>query len=225
MHGDDPFAALRHELVERQLRGRGIHDEGVLRAMDLVPRERFVPATMVASAYDDCPLPIGQGQTISQPYTVAFMAQEARLRPSDRVLEIGTGSGYGAAVLGQLAADVFTVERIESLADEARQRLAALGYVNVHVRISDGTVGLAEEGPYDAIVVTAGAESLPEAYLEQLAGGGRIVIPVGRVPYQQSLYRFTRTDGQLRVENLGGFAFVPLIGEFGWSEGEARQRP
>jgi len=199
-------------MVEHQLRARGIGDERVLAAMNRVPREAFIDAALRDSAYADGALPIGEGQTISQPFTVAFMAEAARIRPTDRVLEIGTGSGYGAAVLSQLAAEVHTIERLPDLAEGARRHLAAAGYPNVHVVTGDGTSGLPEHAPYDAIVVTAGAVSLPEALVEQTAAGGRIVIPIGEFHAGQTMYRFTRRDGRIDSESLGGFAFVPLIG-------------
>jgi protein-L-isoaspartate(D-aspartate) O-methyltransferase len=163
-------------------------------------------------------LPIGFGQTISQPFTVAFMCQALQLEGTEKVLEIGAGSGYGAAVLSLLASSVFTMERVPGLVNSARASLAQGGYQNVQVIAGDGTLGLPAESPFDAIVVTAGAETLPDAYLRQLRAGGRIVIPLGRSRHNQTMYRFTRLDGQLQIENLGGFAFVPLIGRYGWHE-------
>lgn len=204
-------------MVENQLRTRGITDPRVLAAMLEVPREEFVPLGERFVAYEDGPLPIGRGQTISQPFTVAFMAQALQLQGQEKVLEIGTGSGYGAAVLSRLAREVYTVERIESLAQQAQQHLSRLDYNNVQVFIADGSLGLPNEAPFDAIVVTAGAKNLPQAYVEQLNEGGRIVIPIGDLPNTQTMMRVTKTDGQLTAENLGAFAFVPLIGENGWS--------
>jgi protein-L-isoaspartate(D-aspartate) O-methyltransferase len=224
-HSGDPFAAARQRMVDYQLRRRGIRDPRVLWAMASVPREEFAPADRRDEAYDDGPLPIGFGQTISQPYTVAFMCEALQLRGGERVLEIGTGSGYGAAVLSLLAGEVYTVERIAELADEARRLLQRLGYSNVHVCIGDGTLGWPPGAPYDAIVVTAGGSGLPEAYLQQLADGGRIVIPLGSMPYSQNLYRFVRSGGELRVEDLGAFAFVPLVGQHGWSNDDAADAP
>lgn len=212
------FARLRRWMVDEQLREHGISDERVLDAMGRVPREDFVPDELRGAAYEDGPLPIGCGQTISQPYTVAFMCQALQLTGPEKVLEIGAGSGYGAAVLSRLAAQVFTVERIPELARSARANLAQAGCENVYVVAGDGTLGLPDEAPFDGIVVTAGAETLPDAYVRQLKPGGRIVIPVGRSRYGQTMYRFTRGDEHLRVENLGGFAFVPLIGKYGWHE-------
>ena len=201
----------------RQLRPRGIHDERVLSAMASVPREEFVPADVKASAYDDGALPIGEGQTISQPVVVAFMAEAMKLTPADKVLEIGTGSGYGAAILSQLAAEVHTVERIAALADRAAETLKRLGYLNVHVHLSDGTLGLASKGPFDAISVTAAAREVPQPLLDQLADGGRLVIPVGSLHGQQ-MQRITRRGDRFETENFGPYAFVPLIGEHGWPE-------
>jgi protein-L-isoaspartate(D-aspartate) O-methyltransferase len=205
------FVQLRHNMVIDQLVRRGIHDERVLAALRNVPREHFVPASLRDRAYDDCALPIGHEQTISQPYTVAFMCQEARLHPRDRVLEIGTGSGYGAAVLSELAQAVYTVERIDELYQAAASRLAALGYNNVEVYLRDGRLGLPGEAPFDAIVVAAGAEAVPEAYRKQVASGGRIVMPVGP-PGAQQMVRLTRRGSEWQQDTLGGFGFVPLVG-------------
>ena len=208
------FDLLRHKMVAEQLLRRGIRDPRVLEAMGRVPREKFVPPTLLHKVYDDCALPIGFEQTISQPFTVAFMCQEARLRQTDTVLEIGTGSGYGAAVLTELARSVHTVERIEELYHLAAERLIALGNRNVRVHLGDGSLGLPTEAPFDAILCTAGAEHLPLAYQEQLADGGRLVIPIG-VPSGQTMYRLTRTGDQWHGENLGSFGFVPLVSDDG----------
>ncbi|MBI3862881.1 MAG: protein-L-isoaspartate(D-aspartate) O-methyltransferase [Planctomycetia bacterium] len=210
------FIDLRSQMVEAQLAGHGIADPRVLDAMGRIPREQFVPTEMRDAAYEDGPLPIGFGQTISQPFTVAFMCEALRLNGTEKVLEIGAGSGYSAAVLSLLARSVFTIERVPELAEQARSRLTELGYDNVHVITGDGTLGLSSEAPFDAIVVTAGAETLPDTYVQQLRMGGRIVIPIGEYRYNQEMYRFTRLEGELRVETLGGFAFVPLIGKYGW---------
>ena len=210
----------RERMVAIQLEARGITDPLVLDAMRVVPRERFVAAYLAAFAYDDGPLPIGEGQTISQPYIVAAMAEAVRIKPGERVLEIGTGSGYGAAVLSRIAGEVYTVERIGELAETARDRLAALGYDNVHVCEGDGTVGWPEHAPYEAILVTAGGPRVPEALLRQLAVGGRLIMPVGPEPRSQRLVRVTRTDAhEYEHENLEYVAFVPLIGAEGWPEG------
>ena len=217
----DPYAAARHRMVETQIRLRGLADERVLSALYDVPRHEFAPPEARDRAYLDAPIPIGHGQTMSQPYTVAFMADAMELAGDEKVLEIGTGSGYGAAVLAKLAREVWTVERIEDLAELAALALARLEYDNVHVRVDDGTLGLAEEAPFDAICVTAGAKSLPEAYVEQLAPGGRIVIPIGEYPRSQTMRRYRKeADSGLNEEFLGGFAFVPLVGEHGWDSEE-----
>jgi len=204
------FDLLRHRMVTEQLMRRGIHDPRVLEAMGRVPRERFVLPMLLHKAYDDCALPIGYEQTISQPFTVAFMCQEARIKGGDTVLEIGTGSGYGAAVLAELAQVVHTVERIDELFDPLDRVLANLAYQNVVVHHDDGSLGLAPESPFDAIVCTAGAEYLPTAFQDQLAAGGRLVIPIGP-PGNQQMYRFTRLGDEFYGDNLGGFGFVPLV--------------
>jgi protein-L-isoaspartate(D-aspartate) O-methyltransferase len=212
------FAEWRERMVDEQLRERGMRDERVLQAMRTVPREEFVDEYLRDRAYDDGPLPIGFGQTISQPFTVAFMCEALQLTGTERVLEVGTGSGYAAAVLSLLAQEVFTIERIPALAEQSRKRLDRLGYRNVHVNSGDGTLGLPEHAPYGAIVVTAGAETLPQPFLQQLAAGGRIVIPVGSCPFGQTMLRHTKRPEGLQVEDLGGFAFVPLIGHYGWND-------
>ena len=210
----------RERMVAIQIEARGITDPLVLDAMRTVPRERFVPASLAKFAHDDGPLPIGHDQTISQPYVVAVMARAAGLKPGARVLEIGTGSGYSAAVLSRITAEVYTVERVGALADAARARLAELGYGNVHVREGDGTLGWPAHAPYDAVVVTAGGPRVPGTLLHQLAVGGRLVMPVGPVARHQRLVRVTRTDvHEYQYENLEEVAFVPLIGAEGWTEG------
>jgi protein-L-isoaspartate(D-aspartate) O-methyltransferase len=206
------FDLARHNMVVEQLEGRGITDPRVREAMEWVPREKFVPPELADLAYDDRALPIGLEQTISQPYTVAFMCQEARLSADDKVLEIGTGSGYGAAVLSLLAREVHTIERIEALLQQARERLAQLNYRNVHVYLDDGTLGLPQEAPFDAIICTAGAETLPQAYQEQLADGGRLIIPIGPMAHQQ-MVRITRRGDNFDRERLGSFGFVPLVSD------------
>ena len=211
----EQVAERRRRMVHDQMLSRGIHDARVLAAMAEVPRERFVPAGLQREAYDDCPLPIGFGQTISQPFTVAFMLEALALEGWETVLEIGTGSGYAAAALSHLARRVHTVERIPELAHLATCRLDELGYANVHVHLADGTCGLPNHAPFDAIAVTAAAADLPGPYRDQLAEGGRIVIPIGE-PMRQTLVRFTRNGQQLSRTDLGAFAFVPLIGEHGW---------
>jgi len=209
----------RERMVAKQIEARGVVDPFVLEAMRAVAREDFVPMEERELAYEDGPLPIGHGQTISQPYIVAVMTAAARVRPGERVLEIGTGSGYGAAVLSMIAAEVYTVERIEALADAAARRLAACGYGNVQVRCGDGTLGWSDHAPYDAIVVTAGGPTVPPALLAQLKLGGRLVMPLGPSQRFQRLVRRTRTGPESYQEDeLEPVAFVPLIGEQGWPE-------
>jgi protein-L-isoaspartate(D-aspartate) O-methyltransferase len=221
----DAYAEPRQTMVETQLVGRGIRNRAVLEAMGTVPREAFVSPELAAWAYEDIPLPIGAGQTISQPYIVALMAEALRLSPDDRVLEIGTGSGYAAAVLSHIVKQVYTVERLEPFVTLARRRLQALGYHNVHVHYGNGTLGWPEHAPYDGIVVTAGGPKIPEALQAQLAVGGRLVIPVGPSPEGQKLMRVTRySDAGLRQEELGNVCFVPLIGAQGWHGEEADWR-
>lgn len=218
--GSDPYTAARTRMVEQHLAARGIRNPHVLRAMGSVPREEFLPPDLASAAYLDRALPIGAGQTISQPYMVALMAELAGLKPGDRVLEIGTGSGYAAAVFGSIAADVYTVERHAALAKEAELRFRRLGYSNIHVSVHDGTLGWPEHAPYDAIIVAAGGRGdIPPPLEEQLAPGGRLVIPCGETLWGQDLIRVTRsTDGtSSRRENFGAVQFVPLIGEAGWA--------
>lgn len=218
----DEYAAQREQMVRGQIEARGVRDERVLAAMRAVPRHLFVPAYQAGAAYHDTPLAIGQGQTISQPYIVALMTELLELADHERVLEIGTGSGYQAAILAQLAAEVITVERFPSLAQEARERLARLGYDNVRVEVGDGSLGWPEGAPYDAIIVTAASPEMPEPLLDQLADGGRLVVPVGP-RWTQHLVRVRRQGGTFRRESLIGVAFVPLIGQHGWQDrGETR---
>lgn len=217
-HGSE-FAALRRHMVEHQLRRRGIHDEAVLAAMGAVPRELFVPPELASEAYDDGPLPIGGGQTISQPWVVAAMIQMIEPQPTDRVLEVGAGSGYAAAVLSRIVAEVVTIERLASLAEAARERLARLGYDNVTVVEGDGSLGHAPRAPYNAILVAAGAPAVPDELCRQLAIGGRLVIPVGQSRLLQELVRVRRIDdSNFETERLEGVRFVPLIGAQGWND-------
>jgi protein-L-isoaspartate(D-aspartate) O-methyltransferase len=199
------FADKRRRMVEDQIAARGIIDQAVLQAMRAVPRELFVPDSAVEFAYEDTPLPIEEGQTISQPYVVALMAAALQLTPRDRVLEVGAGSGYAAAVLSRIVAEVYAIERHEALAELAKRRMRELGFDNVHVLHGDGTLGWRAQAPYDAIVVAAGGPVVPEALRAQLAMGGRLVIPVGTTPRTQELMRVTRTgQAQYREEKLGG---------------------
>jgi protein-L-isoaspartate(D-aspartate) O-methyltransferase len=213
--GGGSFEEQRRDMVERQLRRCGIRDERVLDAMGAVAREAFVPAHERARAYADGALPIEHGQSISQPYMVALMTEALVLEGPERVLEVGTGTGYQAAVLAALCARVFSIDRIAELADSARQRLAALGIANVEITVGDGTLGWPEHAPYDGIIVTAGAPRAPEPLLEQLGPGGRLVIPVGD-RYTQTLMAYTRRGTALREKALCACKFVPLLGAEGW---------
>lgn len=218
MWQDCDFNAQRAAMVRDQLKARGVASPAVLEAMGRVARERFVPEEMQGSAYDDGPMPIGEGQTISQPYIVALMIDGLELSGGERVLDIGTGSGYAAAVLACIAAEVFSIERIQTLADRAAAALASGGFDNVRVRCGDGTLGWPEHQPYDGIVVAAGAPAVPDALKHQLAIGGHLVIPVGSEHSVQHLTRITRVaDDDFRTEDLGAVRFVPLRGEQGWS--------
>lgn len=210
------FDRARRELVRTEIVARGIEDERVIEAISTVRRERFVPEAMVEFAYEDSPLPIGSGQTISQPFIVALMAQAAEITPNDKVLEVGTGSGYGAAVLAELAAGVWTIERHQGLASTAAERLRAEGYNNVQVRVGDGTLGWSEEAPFDAIIVTAAAPRIPAALKDQLVDGGRMILPMGPERRGQSLLRVRRTGRLYRSEDLGAVRFVPLVGAQGF---------
>jgi len=212
------YQKQRMKMVETQLKARGIKDARVLKAMASIPRHLFVDEALMDQAYNDSPLPIDERQTISQPYIVALMTEALILDGSEKVLEIGTGSGYQTAILAALADRVFSIERIASLASRARAVLDALNFYNVAIRVGDGTYGWREESPFDAIIVTAGAPKVPETFVAQLAVGGRLVIPVGS-RISQDLFRVTRLSedvSDLKTENLGGCRFVDLIGEHGW---------
>jgi len=202
---------LRRRMVQRQIADRGVEDPDVLEAMRTVPRHRFVPEATPQTAYSDTPYPIGHGQTISQPYIVAFMAKAADIESGDRVLEIGTGSGYGAAVLAHLASEVYSIEIIPELAQRARRILEELGYENVRIRTGNGWLGWPEEAPFDAIVVTAAPDEVPEALVEQLAVGGTMVVPVGEV--RQSLRIIEKTEEGLEDESVLPVRFVPMVEE------------
>ncbi len=211
----DALAKLRLRMVEEQLRARGIRQERVLAAMAKVPRERFIAGADAAKAYGDYPLPIGAGQTISQPYIVAAMIEALDLRPEDRVLEVGTGTGYQAAILAELAAEVWTIERHVELADKARQILSEVGYVNVHIVQGDGSIGLPQQAPFDKILVAAAAPGIPDSLIQQLADGGRLVIPVGsRLEQQVQVVR--KLGGEIIVNAHDPCRFVPLVGAEGW---------
>jgi len=207
------FAALRKAMVSRQIAARGVRDPLVLEAMSDVPRHLFVPAGLAGRAYEDYPLPIGEGQTISQPYIVALMTECLALRGGEKVLEIGTGSGYQAAVLGRIAGTVFTIEINTELARQAAATLERLGYANVRARAGDGFFGWPEEAPFDGIIVTAAAPVVPPALFAQLAEGGRLVIPLGDPSTFQRLTVVTKRDGKQRVERVLDVRFVPMTGE------------
>jgi protein-L-isoaspartate(D-aspartate) O-methyltransferase len=209
------YDTLRQRMVEEQLRRRGIHDQRVLEAMRSVPRHLFVPSPWRAQAYEDMPLPIGQQQTISQPYIVALMLEALQLTGTERVLEVGTGSGYQAALLGWLTHHVYTVEIIPELVQSARQILSRLGYKNVEVVTANGSIGWKAGAPYDAIIVAAASPVVPPSLVDQLQEGGRLVLPVGEF-FSQVLLRVRKQQGKIVTENLGGCAFVPLVGEEGW---------
>lgn len=202
-------------MVETQLAQRGIRDESVLQAMATVPRHMFLPEDMQPHAYEDRALPLSDGQTISQPFIVALMAETLLLQGTERVLEIGTGSGYSAAILSLLSREVYTIDRLQSLADTAQRRLLELGYDNIHVMVHDGTAGLPEYAPFDAICVAAASPWVPLPLRQQLAHGGRLVIPVGG-RQEQLLLRLTRYDDAIHTERFGGVRFVPLVGEHSW---------
>jgi protein-L-isoaspartate(D-aspartate) O-methyltransferase len=204
-------------MVDSQIVSRGIHDEATLKAFLSVPRHLFVEEALWGQAYNDYPLPIGEGQTISQPYIVALMTQSLGLGPGDRVLEIGTGSGYQTAILAEIAGEIFSVERIEALAKKADALLNKLGYTNVRFRVDDGTQGWMEECPFDAIIVAAASPDIPAPLVDQLADGGRLVIPVGGRASQE-LVQVTKTGHEVVRRNLGSCRFVKLIGQFAWMD-------
>jgi protein-L-isoaspartate(D-aspartate) O-methyltransferase len=221
MPDSEEFAPELAEMIETQLRRRGVSDAAVLAAMEAVPRHEFVPKESRDRAYDDLPLPIGGGQTISQPYIVAAMTAAIHVLPGERVLEIGTGCGYQAAVLSRLAKEVFTVERRPELALSAAERLTLLGYSNVHVHCGDGTLGLPDFAPFDAILVAAAAPRIPGPLLAQLSEGGRMILPVGDTEHQE-LQLIEKRGDTLRKSALEGCRFVPLVGYHGWQEPPSR---
>jgi protein-L-isoaspartate(D-aspartate) O-methyltransferase len=216
----DRYKKQRARMVEGQIKVRGINDARVLKIMENVPRHLFVDEGLIDQAYSDNPLPIGERQTVSQPYIVALMTQAMELKGKERVLEIGTGSGYQTAILAQLAERVFSIERIAALASRARKILDQLNYYNVAIRVGDGSYGWKEESPFDSIITTAAAPGVPRYLIEQLVVGGRLIIPVGERDVQM-LYKFTRLSkdiNDLKTEDLGGCRFVSLIGDSGWKE-------
>ena len=212
---NDHFRIARERMVENQIAARGIRDKRVLEAMKKVPRHLFVDEALWDQAYGDFPLPIGRGQTISQPYIVARMTEELGLKGNEKVLEIGTGSGYQTAILAELAKQVFSVERVPDLLQRAKQILDRLGYHNVMIKLDDGTWGWKEHAPYDAILVTAGSPVIPTPLLDQLKDPGVMVVPVGD-EYSQTLTKVTKRDGKIDTEYLEGVRFVKLIGDHGW---------
>jgi protein-L-isoaspartate(D-aspartate) O-methyltransferase len=211
--GGDPYALRRQQMVQQDIGGRDVRDPQVLSAMSKVPRHLFVEPAYRDQAYEDHPLPIGEGQTISQPYVVAFMTGALRLKRGDRVLEIGTGSGYQAAVLAEIVKEVYTIEIRKSLADRAGLVLKDLGYKQVKVKYGDGYFGWEEAAPFDAIIITAAANHIPPPLIRQLKEGGRLIVPLGSTVYYQTLILATKRKGQLDVEQLGPVAFVPMTGE------------
>ena len=211
-NNQDQFARARRAMIERDLVSRGIRDRRVLEAMGSIERELFVPEKLSSRAYEDRPLPIGEGQTISQPYMVAFMTERLNLTGTERLLEIGTGSGYQTAVLGKLAAAVYSIEIIPKLSERAKVLLNRLGFDNVHLKVGDGFFGWEEQGPFDAILVTAAAAKIPEPLWRQLREGGRLIMPLGAEKQGQALVRVTKSDGKQVVEELTGVVFVPLTG-------------
>ncbi|UCD70468.1 MAG: protein-L-isoaspartate(D-aspartate) O-methyltransferase [Syntrophobacterales bacterium] len=209
------FSRSRKRMVDEQIASRGIENVRLLDALNNIPRHLFVEEALQDQAYNDYPLPIGEKQTISQPYMVALMTEALELRGGERVLEIGTGSGYQAAILAELAEWVYSIERIRSLANRARKILCELNYYNIEIRVSDGTRGWKEKAPFQAITVTAGAPEVPQPLVDQLAVGGRLVVPIGDV-FSQTLIRVIRTEEGIEREDLGGCHFVRLIGKYGW---------
>jgi len=211
----DFYQAARQQMVKEDIEGRGINDERIVQAMLKVKRHLFVPEDYRHLAYADRPLPIGEGQTISQPYIVALMTYHLHLQPEEKVLEIGTGSGYQAAVLAELVKEVYSIEIIEELATTAQERLQELGYHNVWVKCGDGFYGWEEYAPYDAIIVTCAAPSIPERLVEQLREGGRVILPLGGEPFYQSLTVLTKRGGNLEEQRITGVVFVPMTGAIG----------
>ncbi len=221
MPESEEFSSQISNMIQTQLRRRGITDAAVLAAMESVPRHEFVPLEFREKSYDDVPLPIGDGQTISQPYIVAAMTAALHVRPSDRVLEIGAGCGYQAAILSRLAGEVFGVERRPELALSASARLERLGYANVHVHCGDGTLGMPDLAPFDAILVAAAAPAIPQPLLAQLAEGGRMIVPVGDAEHQE-LQLIEKRGKSVRTTILEGCRFVPLVGYHGWQDPPSR---
>lgn len=215
----DIYQEERHRMVTDQIIRRGVDDQRVLDAMRKIPRHLFVDEAYYREAYDDHPLPIGHGQTISQPYIVALMTSHLHLKGNEKVLEIGTGSGYQAALLAELAAEVHSIERVPSLAEKARRVLDGLGYENVHIHVGDGSLGWPEEAPYNGIITTAAAPDVPDSFVHQLEIGGKIIIPVGS-RWRQMLMLWTRLEKGIKKEEVLPVVFVPLLGEKGWQDSQ-----
>ena len=209
----EPFEKRRQEMVAKDIKGRGISDPKVLAAMMKVERHLFVDSALASQAYEDHPLPIGEGQTISQPYMVAAMTETATLKGGEKVLEIGTGSGYQAAVLAEIAKEVYTIEIKKGLAERAKERLAALGYGNIHVKYGDGYFGWEEHAPFDVVIVTAAASRIPQPLFDQLKEGGRLIMPIGNARLYQEFTVVTKEKGKYTKKELGGVVFVPMTGE------------
>jgi protein-L-isoaspartate(D-aspartate) O-methyltransferase len=209
----DTYRDVRNQMVDDQIEARGITDQAVLVAMRSVPRHRFVPADLLDHAYSDSPLPIGFGQTISQPYIVALMTETLQVKPGLRILEIGTGSGYQAAILAEMGAEVYTIEIIPELAQQAHDLLSELGYTNIHTLTADGYFGWEDHAPFNAIMVTAAPDHMPQPLASQLAEGARMIVPIGPVGFTQTLWLFENVGGELSARNLGGVRFVPLTSE------------
>lgn len=210
---DDPYKAKRQRMLERDIKGRGIKDSKVLEVMGRIPRHLYVDERLKEKAYNDHPLPIDEGQTISQPYVVALMTEALRLKPGDRVLEIGTGSGYHAAVLAEIVKEVYTIEIRKGLAEKAEKRLRDLGYKNIKVKYADGYFGWEEHAPFDAIIITAAANHIPPPLIKQMKEGGRLIIPLGSTAYYQMLTLAEKKKDELEIEQITSVAFVPMVGE------------
>ncbi len=213
LYASDVYKSKRQAMVKYDIKGRGIKDRRVLDAMSKIERHLFVDRSLRHKAYADYPLPIDEGQTISQPYVVALMTEALMLKPTERVLEIGTGSGYQAAVLAEIASEVFTIEIREKLAEKSEKLLKSLGYKNIKVKHSDGYYGWKEHAPFDAIIITAAANHIPVPLIKQLKEGGRIILPLGSIVYSQILTLATKNKGELDVVQMGGVRFVPMVGE------------
>jgi len=213
----DNYDNLRNTMVKEQLADRGIRDKLVLSAFQKVPRHRFVPEDSIEDSYCDYPLQIGYDQTISQPYMVALMTESLALSGGERILEVGTGSGYQTAILAEIVKEVYSIERVSELAERAKQTFDELGYKNIHIKVADGTLGWEECAPYDGIIVTAGAPDVPEPLLRQLKNPGRVVVPIG-TNFGQMLQLVSKLNGRVESKNICYCVFVPLIGRYGWSE-------